>query len=135
MKSAIKKLLARVIILVQDQKGLGLVESLVAVAILGSSAVAFAVALSAGSIAVREQEQQVVAQSLVQAQLEYVKSYNYDPEATTYPTVGTPEGYSVSVAVGSIPESGDDTDIQRITATVSRGGDNILNVEDYKVNR
>ena len=135
MKSTIKQLLTRVIIQVQDQKGLGLVESLVAVAILGSSAVAFAVALSAGSIAVREQDQQVMAQSLVQAQLEYVKGYTYEPEATTYPAVDAPEGYSVSVAVGSIPEAGDDTDIQRITATVSRGGDNILSVEDYKVNR
>ena len=133
MRTTLKRWLAMVKVWVQDQRGLGLVESLVAVAILGVAVVAFAVALSAGSIAVREQDEQVVAQSLARTQLEYTKSYPYDPEATTYPAVETPEGYSVSVEVGSIPDT--DTDIQKITVTISREEEDILTVEDYKVNR
>ena len=125
--------LARVRNRAQDQRGLGLVETLVAVAILGTSVVAFAGALSAGSIAVGEQDEAVVAQSLVQTQLEYTKSYPYDPEATTYPTADTPAGYSISVGVTSIPDT--DTDIQKITVTISRGGEEIMLVEDYKANR
>jgi type II secretory pathway pseudopilin PulG len=118
---------------VQDQRGVGLVESLVAVAILGITIVAFVMALSSGAIAVREGNQQVIAQSLVRTQLEYIKNYLYDPEATTYPTVDMPEGYTISVEVDSIPDT--NADIQKIGVTVSLGDENILTVEDYKVNR
>ena len=95
--------------------------------------VAFVVALSAGSLAVGEHKQEVVAQSLVRSQLEYTKSYTYDPAATTYPTVAVPADYSISVAVSSVPET--DTDIQKITVIVSREEQDILTVADYKVNR
>jgi type II secretory pathway pseudopilin PulG len=117
----------------QDQRGLGLVETLVAVAVLGTSVVAFVVALSAGSIAVGKQDEEVVAQSLVQTQLEYTKSYDYDAEATTYPTVDTPENYTISVGVAPIPDT--DDDIQKITVTIYRESENTMTVEDYKVNR
>ena len=130
----------------QDQRGVGLVESLIAVAILGTAVVAFIMALSSGAVAVREGNQQVVAQSLVRTQLEYIKSFPlYDSEATTYPYVYTydetynpnpitlPEGYTISVEVDSIPDA--DGDIQKITVTISLGDENILTVEDYKVDR
>jgi type II secretory pathway pseudopilin PulG len=133
MRITIKQWLARARVRVQDQRGLGLVESLIAVAILGVAVVAFVIALSAGSIAVREQDQEVVAQSLAQTQLEYIKSYTYDPTATTYPAVDTPAGYAISVDVISIPDT--DDDIQKITVTISRDVGDILTVEDYKVNR
>ena len=118
---------------IQDQRGLGLVESLVAVAILGVAVVVFVTALSTGSIAVREQRQQVVAQSLARTQLEYIKGYPYDPEAINYPAVDAPEAYTISVEVSSIPDT--NTDIQKVTVTISQGGEDILTVEDYKVNR
>ena len=118
--------------LLRDQRGLGLVEAIVATAILGTAVVAFVLALSTGSIAVREQDEQVVAQSLARTQLEYVKFSSYN--ATTYSTVVATEGYAVNVAIGSIPEAGD-TDIQKITVTISRESENITTVETYKVNR
>ena len=130
----------------QDQGGLGLVESLIAVAILGVAVVAFVMALSAGTVAVGECNQEVMAQSLARTQLEYIKSYpSYNSEATTYPYVYTydetynpspitlPEGYGIAVEVDSIPET--DNDIQKITVTVSQDGEDLLAVEDYKVNR
>jgi type II secretory pathway pseudopilin PulG len=128
----VRQWLAKTKVLVREG-GFGLVESLAAVAILGVAVVALILSLSTGSITVREGDQEVVVQSLVQTQLEYVKGYPYDPAATTYPTVDTPEGYSVSVEVSAIPAT--DTDIQRITVTISRGEEAILTVEDYKVNR
>jgi type II secretory pathway pseudopilin PulG len=133
MKETINQWLAGVRGLAQGESGLGLADSLVAVAILGLAVTAFVVALSTGSIAVREREQQVVAQRLVQTQLEYVKNYAYDPDATTYPAVDTPEGYAISVAVTPLPDT--DTDIQKITVTASQEGEELLIVEDYKVNR
>lgn len=126
--------------LVWGERGFGLVETLAAVAILGVAVVAFVGGLSSGTIAVREGNQELVAQSLAQTQLEYVKDYPYEPAATTYPTVHTPEGYSICpegysicVEVGSIPDT--DTDIQKIMVTISRDEEDILTVEDYKVNR
>jgi len=134
MGMSINKWLARAkACLVWNERGFGLVETLAAVAILGVAVVAFVIGLSTGSIAVREGNQELVAQSLAQTQLEYVKDYPYDSAATTYPTVHTPEGYSICVEVGSIPDT--DTDIQKIMVTISRDEEDILTVEDYKVNR
>jgi type II secretory pathway pseudopilin PulG len=114
----------------QDQKGLGLVETLVAVAILGTSVIAFATGLSAGSISVREQDEISVTQGLAQTQLEYTKSYPYNQGAVTYPAVAAPPGYSLSIGVSAVP--GTDTNIQKITVTVSREGRDVLAVEGYK---
>jgi type II secretory pathway pseudopilin PulG len=119
--------------MIQHQKGLGLVETLVAVAILGTAVVAFIAALSAGSIAVGAQDEEVVIQGLARSQLEYTKSYTYIPGAKSYPTISTPENYALAVTVGIAP--GTDANIQKITVTVSRDGQVLLTVSDYKVNR
>ena len=117
----------------QDERGLTLVESLVTIAIVGVALVAFAVALSTGALAVRESDQEVTAQSLARTQLEYIKGYSYNPAATTYPTVNTTGDYSISVAVTPVPGAG--ANIQKVTANISRDGQVLLTVEDYKVNR
>ncbi len=135
MGTTISRCLARLKVPGKDQRGLGIVESMVAVAILGITVVTFVTALSTVSIAAREGEHEFVAQRLAQAELEYVRSYPYDPGATTYSTedVDTPEGYAISVTADSIP--GTDTNIQIIAVTVSLDGEDILTLEDYKVNR
>ena len=116
----------------RGQSGIGLVETLVAVAILGTAVVAFATALSAGSIAVGEHDGEAISQGLAQSQMEYTKSYAYSFEGV-YPLLDAPEGYSLSVDVSAVP--GTDTDIQKITVTVNRGDEEMIKVEDYKVNR
>jgi type II secretory pathway pseudopilin PulG len=143
----LKKWFRQIKVKLQDEAGIGLVESLAAVALLGVAGTAFVLSLSTGAIAVREGDQEAIAQSLARAQLEYVKDYPYNPGATTYPLVciadGTynpnpvtpPEGYDVSVVVSQIPQAGDDSDIQKIAVTISREGVEILTVEDYKVKR
>ena len=118
---------------IQQQKGLGLAETLAAVAILGTAVVAFIAALSAGSIAVGAQDEEVVIQSLARSQLEYTKSYTYIPGATSYPTITVPEDYALVVVVNAIP--GTNANIQKITVTVSRDSQVLLTISDYKVNR
>jgi Tfp pilus assembly protein PilV len=118
---------------IQQQKGLGLAETLVAVAILGTAVVAFIAALSAGSIAVGAQDEETVIQGLARSQLEYTKSYTYIPGDRRYPTIAVPEDYVLAVAVSTIP--GTDANIQKITVTVSRDSQILLTVSDYKVNR
>ncbi len=117
----------------KDERGLTLVESLVTIAIVGVVLATFAVALSTGSMAVSESDQEVTVQSLARNQMEYTKGYPYDSAATTYPTVNTVENYSISVAVAQVPGTG--SNIQKVTANISRAGQALLTVEDYKVNR
>lgn len=113
-----------------DEKGLGLIESVVAVSIIGAVVIAFASALSTGSIATRVGEQAATSQRLALGQLEHIKSCAYD---TDYSTIDTPEGYTIAVGVTGTPDK--NNNIQKITVTIFREGENILIVEDYKVNR
>jgi Tfp pilus assembly protein PilV len=116
----------------RNQGGIGLAETLVAVAILGTAVVAFATALSTGSIAVGEHDSEAIAQGLAQSQMEYTKSYAYNFEGV-YPLLNAPEGYNLSIGVSAVP--GTDADIQKITVTVNCGDEEITKVEGYKVNR
>ena len=129
MGTILKQRLAKIKVQLQTEKGLGLVESLVAVAILGTAVVAFVIALSTGSIAVREGDQEAQAQRLARTQLEEIKAAPY---ADSYTSIVEPD-YDISVTAGSIPDT--DADIQKITVTISRDGSDILIVEDFKVNR
>jgi type II secretory pathway pseudopilin PulG len=117
----------------RDEPGMALVESLIAVAILGTTVVTFVTSLATGSLAIRETGQEVVAQSLARSQLEYIKDLAYDAEATSYPAVAAPPGYAISVNVTSIP--GTNANIQKVTASISHDGELITTIEDYKVNR
>ncbi len=118
---------------IRDERGLALMESLIAVAVLGTTVLAFTVALATGALGIRENDQEVVAQGLARTQLEYTKSYAYNPSATTYPTVTTPSGYAISVAVASVPST--NANIQKITANITRDGNLVMTINDYKVNR
>ena len=126
-----KAILAR--IRPKSQHGIGLVETLVAVAILGTSVVAFIVSLSAGSLTANELNRETIAQSLAQTQIEYTKYYAFIPGAATYPVLAVPATYSVSVDVFDVP--GTDTNIQKVTVTVQKDSETILTVSNYKVNR
>jgi type II secretory pathway pseudopilin PulG len=115
-----------------EEAGLGLVETLVAVAILGTCVAAFAAGLSAGSLASGEHRVETVAQSLAQNELEVIKQAPYAP-AGDYQAIVTPAGYALDIAVEAVP--GTDANIQKITVTVLREGTAVLSLADYKVNR
>jgi type II secretory pathway pseudopilin PulG len=118
---------------VRDERGIGLAESLVSIAIIGVTAVTFITALSTGVLAVRESDQEAVAQQLARTQLEYLKSLPYDATGDTYLTVDTPSGYIISLETDAFIYA--DTDIQELTVTVHRDGESILTVAAYKVKR
>ncbi len=120
-------------VVMDGQDGVGLVEVLVAVAILGVTLVTFLTAISTGSLGVATTEERVTAENLARSQLEYTKSQAYLTAPASYATVTPPTGYAVSADATSIPEG--DSAIQKITVTVTRNGDTLLTVEDYKVDR
>jgi Tfp pilus assembly protein PilV len=115
------------------QRGVSLVEAAVSIALLGGGILTLMFAMSTGTLAVKENDQQSIAQGLVRAQLEYTKSRPYNPSASSYPTVDTPDGYSLSVGVASVPDT--NNNIQKITAVVSYNNAVVVSAEDYKVNR
>lgn len=117
----------------RNEGGSTLVEALVAIAILGGGVLTMILSVSGGALAVQENDQEVTAQSLARTELEYVKNYAYNPGATTYPTISVPTGYGISVGVSAVP--GGNTNIQKVTANITRDGAVIMTVVDYKVNR
>ncbi len=117
----------------RGQEGVGLVETLVAVAILGATLVVLLTAISTGVIGVATTEERVTAENLARSQLEYTKSQTYVAAPASYATVTPPAGYTVSAEASSIP--GGDSSIQQITVTVTRDGETLLTVQDYKVDR
>jgi Tfp pilus assembly protein PilV len=115
------------------ESGISLAESLVAIAILGGGVLTLILTMSGGALAIQNNDQQAIAQSLARTQLEYTKSYAYDPGAITYPAVSVPSDYGISVRVSEVP--GGDGNIQKITTNVTRDGVIVMTAEDYKVNR
>ena len=118
----------------RSQRGIGLVETLIAVAVLGTAVTTFIVALSTGMLGIGTQDEGRVSQGLAQSQMEYVKSLDFVTGASSYPSIDTPSGYEIQVNVASLPEPAD-TDIQLITVEILRDGQNVLTLDGYKVNR
>ena len=118
----------------RKQQGIGLAETLVAVAVLGTAVTAFVSALSTGVIGVGVHDEGSVSQGLAQSQMEYVKSVEFVPGASSYPVIDTPSGYDIEVDVSPLRAPGD-ADIQLISVTVLRDGQSVLVIDGYKVNR
>jgi Tfp pilus assembly protein PilV len=115
-----------------SQRGISLVETLVAVAILGTAVVAFVAALSTGAISTNVHGQEVTAQRLAQNQVESIKNQVFNTSGT-YTLVAVPSGYTINLAKSAVP--GANTDIQKITVTVLHNGVSAFTVDAYKVNR
>ncbi len=77
----------------RGERGVTLVESIVAIALLGGGVLTLILTMSGGALAVNENERQAIAQGLARTQLEDVKNLPYDPGASTYPPVSAPDGY------------------------------------------
>jgi Tfp pilus assembly protein PilV len=117
----------------RGQRGISLVEAMVSVALLGGGILTLVMAMSSGVMAVKENDQQSIGQGLARAQLEYTKSYVYNPSASSYPIINAPEGYSLEVSVASVPDT--NNNLQKITTDVYYNSAVVVTAEDYKVNR
>lgn len=120
------------------ESGVTLIETVVALAILGTVAVSFLSGLATTSKAVFIADEQTTAESLARSQMEQVKNTDYVYGATEYPPAPMPSGkdyinYSVVVTAESlhIPDDG----IQKITVTIKHSGKGIIKLEGYKRQR
>lgn len=128
-----------------SQRGMTLIEVLIALGILAAVAVIFLVGMSVSSKGVMVSQERVAVDSLAKSEIEYIKSVSYHDAPWQYqlpsspptwdPTHSLPSGYtgySIQVNATSIP--GLDINIQQITVTITHGGD-ISTLVSYKVNR
>ena len=139
--------------------GQGLIEALVAVAVLGAVAVVFLSGLSTTYTAVAIQDKRTSAESLARSEFEYVKDSVYWPLGFSYEIPATPddpppwdpdrttleshyEHYSIQVTGQPIHPNGHfplaaglDQGIQEITVEVYLQGDLVLTTRTYKVHR
>jgi len=86
-----------------NSRGLTLVETLVALAILGIVAGIFMMGLSVSSKSIMVSEKRVTAESLAKSEVEYIKNLAYDdtnnpPVYTVDPDLTLPTGYNISVS-------------------------------------
>ena len=142
--------------LISGRKGQTLVEVLIAIVILGMIAVPFLTAMSVSSRAIMVTDDKAAAESLVRAELEYVKNSPYNFTGFSYSLPGTPPpwdlnrttldscyaGYSVNVtgvpinsSTGAALPPGKDLHIQNITVVVYHGNSSVLTMSTYKTDR
>ena len=120
------------------ERGTTLIETVVALAVLGAIAVTFLSGLATTTKAVGLTDEQTTAESLAQSQMEWVKNASYSYNATGYSPASIPGGkdyinYSAIIAAESLHDP--DDGIQKITVTVKRSDKEVIKLEGYKVDR
>lgn len=119
------------------EAGVSLIETLIALALLGIIAATFLSGLTTAAKATFIADERATAESLARSQMEYVKSLDYQYAASEYPVdpeLTIPEGWVVPPPVVE-PLHDTDDGIQKITVTVKRNDKPVLTVENYKVDR
>ena len=115
-----------------NQRGIGLIEVLIGLGLLGVLASAFLPTVSSGILRGGRVQESYYAQDLARTQMEDVKSLSYD-DTGSYPVAVPPSG-DFSVSVTAIDESGDNK-LQKIIVRVSHGQRLVLVLESYKAKR
>jgi len=129
-----------------NEAGVSLIETLIALALMGIIAAAFLGGMTTASKATSLADERATAESLARSQMEYVKGQGYisyaDPSHGEYALIVTPSGYSVeTTAVPIDPDTGEplaegeDNGIQKITVKAMHNGELVITLENYKVNR
>lgn len=120
------------------ESGTTLLETIVALAILGTIVVIFLGGLIGTTKAASLADEQTTAESLAQSQMEWVQNTTYIPAPTQYPPPPIPDSkdylnYSANITATTL--NGSDNGIQKVTVTIQRSGKSVVQLEDYKVNR
>lgn len=116
--------------MMKSEKGISLIETLAAVAILSIICVAFLSALATTSTARATNQERTSAEILAQSIIENIKTDNY---SATYATAIPSEfpGYTATIT----PTGERNGNLQKIIVTVFHQGHEVLTLESYKVDR
>ena len=120
------------------ESGVTLLETSIALAVLGAVAVPFLMGLATSSKAAFVNDQRATAESLAQSQIEWVKNSEYIYDATQYSAAPMPDSgdyRNFSVEILAEPLHSPDDGIQKIMLTIRHSGKVITTLESYKVDR
>ncbi len=120
------------------ESGITFMETVIALAILGTVSVCFLHGLTTASKSVFITDEHSTAESLAQSQMAWVKDASYSYNATSYSAAPIPGGKDYrqySATVLAEPLHTPDDGLQKITITIERSGKGIFNLAGYKVNR
>ena len=121
----------------KGEKGFAIIETLVALALLGIIAVALLSGVATASKASSIANERAIAESLVHSEAEYVKSCAYQDSASEYPvdpSLTVPDSWTVPPPVVGLVHATDDG-IQEVTVTAEHNGEEVLSLKIYKVDR
>ena len=126
----------------EDQRGVGLVESLVSSALLGIALVALMSSLSTFAIASRSAEDRAIGQTVARAQAARINAapYQANGDYSSYYEV-LPTGFARSITVtwwdGTSAWAGTQNanGLERIDMTISQGGSPLATIEFSKASR
>ena len=123
------------------QKGAGLIDTVIALGILGLIGVAFLSGLTATSRAVMISQEDVLVESLAKSQVEHIKAQNYIPvddyvpETCYYEKIDDiPAGYDIEIIPPQTiitPDTGP-FELQLITVVVKRNGKGVFTMSMYR---
>ena len=118
------------IVKVKGEKGITLIETVVALAILSIISLAFLSGLANTSTARAIAEERVTAKFLAETHMEYIKKADY---GLTY-TLTNPPGYDNYTADLTVENFYNDS-IQKITINILHHSEDVLTLEGYKTKR
>ncbi len=124
---------------IRPESGATLLETVVALAVLGTVAVTFLTGIYTTSKAAFLADTRATAMSLAQSQMEWAENttYSYNATATGYPPAPIPSGkdyigYSANITATLVSGHSSDDGIQKITVTIKRSGADVIKLEGYK---
>ena len=115
------------------ESGATLMETVVALFVLGTIAVTFLSGLVITTKASFTTDERATAQSLAQSQMEWAQNASYN--ATGYLPATIPSGSDYTNYSANITAEPRGEGIQKITVTVTRSGEQVFTLEGYKVQR
>ena len=134
----------------KSEKGFALIETLVALALMGITAVGLLSGLATTFRAGTISQERVVAESLAKSQWEYIRAQDYIPTADydpndpekRYELIDIPDelvvkDYTVEIGTPAtiISPDGGEFELQSITVVINCDSKQLLTISDYRVGR